>query len=172
MPKFDTPDPISVTIDRVVGDVRIVASERTDTSVDVRPSDPTKTLDVRGAENTQVEFSAGRLLVRGPKQRSFGRTESIDVTIQLPAGSHLQGGSDMGALECDGPLGDCRLKSGMGVIRIGETLSLQAKNAYGDVTVDRVVGDADISTASGEIRIGRITGAGVIKNANGDIHRR
>jgi len=171
MPKFDTPEPISVTIDRIVGDVRIVATERTDTSVEVRPSDPSKPLDVRGAENTQVEFSGGRLLVRGPKQpRSFiGRTESVDVTIQLPAGSHVQSTSDMGAFDCDGPLGSCRIKTAYGNIRLGETKVLQASTAYGDVTVDLVVGDADIATASGELRIGRITGAGMIKNSDGDI---
>lgn len=170
MPKFDTPEPISVTVERIVGDVRIVAGNRTDTSVDVRPSDPSRPQDVRGAENTQVELSGGRLLVRGPKQRSFiGRTESVDVTIELPAGSHVQGASDMGAFDCEGPLGSCRIKTAYGNIRLGETKLLQASTGYGDVTVDLVVGDADIATASGELRIGRITGAGMIKNSNGDI---
>lgn len=169
MPKFDTPDPISVTIDRIVGDIRIVAGERTDTTVDVRPSDPSKPSDVRGSEATQVEFSSGRLLVRGPKQRSFiGKTESVDVTIGLPAGSHVRGASEMGSFDCEGPLGSCRLKAAYGNIRLGETQALQANSAYGDVTVDLVAGDADIATASGELRIGRITGTGMIKNANGD----
>ena len=36
MPTFETPDPISVTID-IVGDARITASDRTDTVVTVRP---------------------------------------------------------------------------------------------------------------------------------------
>jgi DUF4097 and DUF4098 domain-containing protein YvlB len=127
-------------------------------------------LDVRGAENTQVEFSGGRLLVRGPKQRSFiGRTESVDVTIQLPAGSHVRGASAIGAFDCQGPLGSCRIKTDYGNIRLDETRVLQANTAYGDVTVDLVVGDADIATASGELRIGRITGAGMIKNSDGDI---
>ena len=38
MPTFDTPEPITVTVELSVGDLRIVASERTDTTVDVRPS--------------------------------------------------------------------------------------------------------------------------------------
>src|SRR5437764_958604 len=41
MPTFDTPEPISVTVEFGVGDLRIVASDRTDTMVEVRPSDPT-----------------------------------------------------------------------------------------------------------------------------------
>ena len=40
MPTFDTPEPISVTVEFGVGDLRIVASDRTDTMVEVRPSDP------------------------------------------------------------------------------------------------------------------------------------
>ena len=39
MPKFETPEPISVTLDYAVGNVRISASDRTDTVVEVRPSD-------------------------------------------------------------------------------------------------------------------------------------
>lgn len=39
MPNFDTPEPISVTLELGVGNVRITASDRTDTTVDVRPSD-------------------------------------------------------------------------------------------------------------------------------------
>ena len=39
MPTFDTDGPISVTIDLVVGDARITASDRSDTVVEVSPSD-------------------------------------------------------------------------------------------------------------------------------------
>ena len=42
MPTFETPEPISVSLELGVGDVRIAASERTDTVVEVRPSDPPK----------------------------------------------------------------------------------------------------------------------------------
>ena len=39
MPTFDTPGPISAVIDLVVGDARITASDRDDTTVEIRPSD-------------------------------------------------------------------------------------------------------------------------------------
>ena len=42
MPTFDTPEPITVTLELGVGDVRITASDRADTVVEVRPSDPAK----------------------------------------------------------------------------------------------------------------------------------
>ena len=59
MRTFDTPEPISVTVELGVGDLRIVASDRTDTMVEVRPSDAAKKADVTAAEQTRVEY-AGR----------------------------------------------------------------------------------------------------------------
>lgn len=64
MPTFDTPEPISVTLELGVGDIRIVAGERTDTVVEVRPSDAARTSDVTAAQQTRVEYAGGRLLRR------------------------------------------------------------------------------------------------------------
>ena len=81
MPTFDTPGPISAVIDLVVGDARITASDRDDTVVEIRPSDASHEQDVRVAEQTRVEYSAGRLLITAPRQRAlslFGRPGSIE----------------------------------------------------------------------------------------------
>jgi len=154
MPVFDTPEPISVTVELGVGDVRIAASDRSDTVVDVRPTDADQEPDVRAAEQTRVEYAAGRLLVKGPKQRGLGlfsRTGSIDVTIELPAGSQLDGDAGAAAFHCVGRLGPCRVKIGLG-----------------DVTMARLAGPADISAGSGHMRLGQVDGSAVIKNSNGD----
>jgi Putative adhesin len=154
MPTFDTPEPISVTIDIGLGDIHIAASDRTDTAVDVRPTDPARENDVRAAEQTRVEYATGQLLVSGPKQRGlslFGRPGSVDLTIELPAGSHLHGKASMAAFHCQGRLGEFRVRTG-----------------FGDITVDRAAGPADVSTGSGKIRLGTIDGSAVVKNSNGD----
>jgi Putative adhesin len=154
MPAFDTPEPISVTIELGVGDVRIAASDRADTVVDVRPSDDRDEHDVRAAEQTRVEYTAGRLLVMGPKQRGLGlfsKPGSVDVTIELPAGSRLQGDTGVAAFHCVGHLGACRVKTGVG-----------------DIAIDRLAGPADITTGTGQVRLGQIDGGAVIKNSNGD----
>src|SRR5688572_24689198 len=46
MTTFDTPDPITVDLEVGVGDVRIEATDRRDTTVQVRPSDPATPTDV------------------------------------------------------------------------------------------------------------------------------
>ena len=100
MPTFDTPGPVSAVLELVVGDVRITASDRDDTAVEIRPSDESHEPDVRAAEQTRVEYSAGRLLVKTPRQRSlslFGKPGSIDVTIGLPSDSQVYGDASVAA---------------------------------------------------------------------------
>src|SRR5688572_12589195 len=98
MPTFDTPEPISVSLELGVGDVRLDATDRVDTVVEVRPSDPSKEEDVAAAEETRVEYANGHLLIKGPsgwrQWTRWGGHESIDVSIGLPAGSqvHAEGG--------------------------------------------------------------------------------
>ena len=67
MPKFETPQPIAITVDVILGDVKIIASDRADTVVEVRPSDPSKKDDVRAAQETEVDFVAGHLTVKEPR---------------------------------------------------------------------------------------------------------
>ena len=172
MPTFDTPEPISVTLEVGVGDIRIVASDRTDTIVDVRPSDPAKKSDVTAAELTRVEYANGRLLVKAPKgwrQWSLRRGgESIDVEIGLPAGSQVVGESGVAGLRCTGRIGECRYKVGVGDIQLDQAGPLDLKTGAGDITVERAVDRAEITTGSGALRIGSIDGTAVVKNSNGD----
>ena len=86
MPTFATPEPITVSIWVPAGDIRITATERTDTVVDVQPGDVGRDEDVRAAEQTRVDFTDGHLSVRAPKPRNwglFGRTASVDIGIVL-----------------------------------------------------------------------------------------
>jgi hypothetical protein len=169
MPVFSTPEPIQAVIEFAVGDASITASDRDDTVVEVRPSDESRDADVRVAEQTRVEYLAGRLVVKGPKQRSlFGRPGSIDVIVELPAGSQLQGTAGMGALRGEGRLGDCRVKTGLGDIVLDETGALDVTTGAGAVTVDQVTGTADVTTSSGQIRLRAVRGRAAIKSSNGD----
>lgn len=172
MPTFTTPDPITATIELVIGDVRITAGDRDDTIVEVRPSDPSHELDVRAAEQTRVEFSAGRLLVKAPKQRGlglFGKAGSIDVTIELPSGSQLEGDASVATFRGVGRLGECRVKTSTGDVHLDTTGVLDVSTGGGAIAVNRVEGDADVRTGSGKIRLHEIEGRAVVKNSNGDI---
>jgi hypothetical protein len=173
MPRFDTPEPISVTVELGVGDIRIVASDRTDTIVEVRPSDDAKKSDVGAAQQARVEYDSGRLLVKAPKgwkrYTPRGGGESIAVQIDLPAGSHVQAGAGVVAFHATGRLGECHVRTGVGEIHVDQAGGpVDLKTGFGDITIGQADGDARITTGSGGVRVGTIEGTGVVKNANGD----
>jgi hypothetical protein len=172
MPAFDTPGPITVVIEIGVGDARITATDRSDTVVEVRPSDSSAGDDVRAAEQTRVEYTDGQLLIRAPKgwrRYSFsGDGGSIDLAIGVPAGSQLHGHAAVAAFRGVGRLGDCQVKTAVGDIQLDTTGALDASTATGAIVVDRVAGHAEVSTGSGRIRLGEVGGTAVIKNSNGD----
>jgi putative adhesin len=172
MQSFETPEPISVTVELGVGDIRIAASDRTETVVDVQPSDPAKQGDVSAAEQTRVDFANGRLLVRAPRGwrhwTPWGGGESIDVQIELPVGSRVWGGAGVAAMRCSGRIGDCRYRSGVGDIQIDHAGRVELKTGAGDITLDRVEGTAEVSTGSGAVGIAGIDGTAVVRNGNGD----
>lgn len=172
MPTFDTPEPISVTLELGIAHVRIVAADRTDTVVEVRPSDPAKKSDVTAAEHTRVEYADGRLSIKAPRGwrlysfRSGG--ESIDVQIDLPVGSHLRGDTGIGTLRASGRLGECSFGIGAGDIQIDRAGPVQLKTGVGHVTVGRTDGHTVVITGTGAVRIDGVDGTAVVKNSNGD----
>ncbi len=172
MPTYATPEPISVRLELGVGDIRITASDRTETVVDVRPSDPSSKDDVSAAERTRVEFADGRLSIKAPKSwRQYGGrgpNESIDVEIALPAGSRLDGEAGAAAIRSTGRLGELRYKTGAGAIRLDETATVRLRTGAGDVSVELAGGTAEIATGSGLIEVGGVDGPATVKNSNGD----
>jgi DUF4097 and DUF4098 domain-containing protein YvlB len=172
MPTFDTPNPITATVTVVSGDVRLVAGDAGATTVTVEPTDSGNAEDRRAAEQTRIEFTNGHLLVRAPKLRTWmprANGGSIDVTIELPAGSTVQAGAALADFTIDGPLAEARVKTGLGHVRIERAGTLVVKTGIGDISVDRVTGNAELTAGSGELRVRELDSTAVIKNSNGDI---
>lgn len=171
MPTFDTPEPISVSLELGVGDVRIEATDRADTVVEVRPSDPDSSDDVAAAEQTRVEYASGHLLVKAPsgwrQWTSWGGHESIDVSIQLPSGSKVLADGGVVSVRSRGQIGECRCKVGVGDIQLDEAGLVDLKSGIGDITVEQTVGKTEIVTGSGSVRIGSVAGTATVKNSNG-----
>jgi DUF4097 and DUF4098 domain-containing protein YvlB len=171
MPAFDTAGPISATIDVVVGDVRISAGDGAAAVIDVRPSNSSNDEDVKVAEQTRVEYANEHLLVKTPKVRSWRQRStggSVDVTIELPAGSQLRATGQMTDFSCAGRLGKSRIRTGMGLIALDEVDTPNLKTGIGDISVERATGHAEIASGSGDVRATELAASAVIKNSNGD----
>ncbi|MCF2533759.1 DUF4097 family beta strand repeat-containing protein [Yinghuangia soli] len=168
MPSFDTPAAISATVQVDAGSVRFTAADRTDTVVDVRPRDPGKDQDVRSAQQTEVTYSGGVLTIRTPKQRYlFGRTGTVDVTVDLPTGSNVQMNGAWTQVLGEGRLGEVRVKTSAGDVRLDTTGQLHLTAAHGSINVARIDGSAQITTSSGSMRVGTVNGSAVLKNSHG-----
>jgi hypothetical protein len=172
MPAFDTAGPVTVAIDLPAGDVRIAATDRADTTVEVTPSDPGRDADVQAARETRVEHLGGDIVIRAPKPRGLrmiGRPGFVDITVGLPAGSRLRVEASAAAVHATGRLDDCRITTGAGEVELEETGPLYVSTGIGAVLVTKVTGRAETRTGSGRIRLAELDGPAVVKDSNGSI---
>ncbi|WP_217205844.1 DUF4097 family beta strand repeat-containing protein [Streptomyces sp. AC550_RSS872] len=162
MQKFDTPTPapVSVVLDIPAGNVRFIAADRADTTVEILPADATKSRDVKAAEQIQVSYSDGGngdgvLRIEAPeaKNQYFGPSGAVEVTVQLPAGSHIEAKTASGEFRGVGRLGDVTFDGAHGSVKLDEASSARLTLMAGDVFVGRLAGPAQISTQKGELRI-------------------
>ncbi|GAA5140086.1 DUF4097 family beta strand repeat-containing protein [Pseudonocardia adelaidensis] len=169
MPTFATPEPITVTLDLVIADLRLRAGERADTVVTIGPRDPSNSEDVQLAERTRVDFADGRLEIRAHRSwRSlspFRTGGALEIEIELPAGSEVRGEASIAEVHAAGELGACRFTTSIGDLTFDRT-GPATLSTHGRVTVGRIGGAAEISSA-GAVRIDETAGTTTIKNLNG-----
>ncbi|GAA1023859.1 hypothetical protein Aple_008810 [Acrocarpospora pleiomorpha] len=171
MQKFDTPAPISAVLDVPAGRVQFIAADRADTAVEIRPADASKSRDVQAAEQTKVEYGDGVLRIEVPvKSQLFGASGSIEVTVQLPAGSRVEVKAAATEFRAVGRLGDVTFEGAYDQIKVDEAASARITAVAGDVSVGRLTGAAEISTAKGDIRVAEaVRGQVALRTDMGDI---
>ncbi|MFJ9917030.1 DUF4097 family beta strand repeat-containing protein [Actinacidiphila glaucinigra] len=172
MQKFATTAAISAVLDIPTGRVRFIAADRADTTVEVLPADPSKSRDVRTAEQTTVTFIEGVLQIHTPESgnRLLGPSGSLEVTVQLPTGSHIQGKAAGCELRGVGRLGDVDFDGAYRQIKIDEAAGVRLTAVDGDVEIGRLTGPANISTARGDIRVAEaVRGTVELHTQMGDI---
>ena len=174
MPNFKTPQPISVHLELgAVGVIRLAASDRPDTTIEVRPANPASEADIAAAEQTRIEYSDGRLTIKGPKgwryYSGWGQwRESINVEIAIPVGSRFEGKVGVGNLHCEGWLDAICVKTGAGEIQVEQAGPVTLHTGAGNVNIEYVAGPAEISTGTGRIEVSRADGPAAVRNSNGD----
>ncbi|MEU0072455.1 DUF4097 family beta strand repeat-containing protein [Streptomyces sp. NPDC006332] len=172
MQKFDTPAPISAVLDIPAGRVQFIAADRADTTVEVLPANPSKGRDTEAAEQTTVAYTDGvlRITASTSDRQLFGPSGSVEVTVKLPAGSHVEAKTGSAELRGVGRLGDVAFDGAYRRIKIDEAASVRLTATDGDVEVGRLGGSAEISTARGDIRIAEAgRGTVVLRTQSGDI---
>ena len=138
-------------------------------------------------EQTRVELTGGRLVVRTPKALPL-RGVPLAVTVRAPAGSHVTGRSgtagftitgsagrldvstgsgDIAADRADGSAG---ISTGSGAVRLGPMLGgLRARSGSGDMEVSSVAGPTSLHTGTGDVWLGAVAGDVMAKTGSGDL---
>src|ERR1700754_4175019 len=189
MPNFDTPQPITATVEIASGTVRLVASERTDTVVEVRPRDENRSQDVKVAQQVRVEVRNGKLSVLSHRGFSLPRRGAVVVDVALPSGSRLHASVVSAHLTADGEYADCTLASVSGDVAVESATenvkvdnvsgaisvgaarkSASVSTVSGDATFGELRGDIEFQAASGSLTVGRLEGKVNAQTASGDVN--
>ncbi|WP_217230161.1 DUF4097 family beta strand repeat-containing protein [Streptomyces anulatus] len=172
MQKFDTTAPVTAVLDIPAGRIRFIAADRADTTVEVRPADASRSRDVKAAERIEVAYGDGvlRIAAQAAENRILGGSGSVEVTVQLPTGSHVEAHAAAAELRGVGRLGDVAFDGAYRRIKIDEAASVRLTAIEGDIEIGRLGGPSEISTARGDIRIAEAArGTVVLSTRSGDI---
>lgn len=161
MPTFDTPTPVRVVLNLMFGQVRILASDRAETTVEAFPRDRDDHDDVRAAEQLHIDYTEGRLLVNVPESGQGGGAVIVAVTV--PTGSSLHGRGTAADFLGVGELGECQLSTGLGQITLDRTGPLQLAASLGDITVGRAAGGVEATADRGDVHLAQVDGGATIR---------
>ncbi|MFI6808758.1 DUF4097 family beta strand repeat-containing protein [Streptomyces luteogriseus] len=172
MQKFHSPAPVSAVLDIPAGHISLIAADRTDTTVEVLPADPSRSRDVKAAEHIEISHDDGVLRITAPAagNRILGHSGSVEVTVQLPAGSRVRAKGAAAELRGVGRLGDVAFDAAQGSVKLDETGSATLTLLAGDISVGRLGGPAEISTQKGDLHIAEaVSGAVTLRTGQGHI---
>ncbi|MFE1289049.1 hypothetical protein [Streptomyces sp. NPDC058751] len=172
MQKFDTPAPVSAVLDIPAGRIRFIAADRADTTVEVLPANRSKSRDVKAAEQTEVSCADGvlRVEIPGARNRGLGPSGAVEVTVQLPAGSHVEAKAAAAEFRGVGRLGDVTFEGGHRSVELDEADSVRLAGLDADITVGRLHGPAEISTQKGDLTVSEaVRGTLTLSTEKGDI---
>ena len=177
--QFETPRPVHLFTEIGKGTVKVVATDTTDTRVDITGRD---------ADQVEVHQSGDQVSVKGPRQRGIFGDNRLDVVVTLPVGSQAAVRTGSADISVTGTVSQSQLKSGSGDVEVDvvdgalvvETGSgdvrveevraeLKVKSGSGDVLVVDAGSTALVSTGSGNVQLWTTRGPAVVKTGSGDV---
>jgi hypothetical protein len=143
--------------------------------------------EAEAVRQTRVDFTAGRLVVRAPKELQL-RNVPIAVSVQAPTGSHVDAGSGSGNVTISGAAGRLNLRtgsgrittdqaegaakvdSGSGIVRLGPMAAgVRAKTGTADIEVQAVGAASTVVTGSGDVWLGAVSGDVLARTGSGRV---
>ena len=160
---FETHRPVHLLTELGQGSVNVVATDTTETHVEVTGRD---------AEDVAVRQDGDRISVVAPRQRSgfLGREHRLDVVVTLPTGSELTIRTGSADIDVSGTVAGGQLKSGSGRVRVDTTdAPLSIASGSGDVDVDTATAEVRVKSGSGSVRLADLATTSAVSTGSGGV---
>ncbi|WP_127479493.1 DUF4097 family beta strand repeat-containing protein [Nocardioides pantholopis] len=162
--EFETPRPVELVVETDQGTVRVTATDTTETRIRVVGAD---------ARETSVEQADGRIEITAPRRRRgflSGAPGSLDVEVELPAGSDAAIRTGSADVTLEGALRRLQVRTGSGGVRVEQlTGPGRVETGSGDVRVQQAAGELQVKTGSGDLEVTRAAGALAVSAGSGDV---
>jgi DUF4097 and DUF4098 domain-containing protein YvlB len=150
--RFPTEEPVGLDIELPAGEVRIEASDRHETEVELRPLRDDEA-SRQAVEEATITMRAGALTVDVPDRRRLRvRPAEVALLIRCPEGSGAKVKTKSADVLGRGRFGDVRIAA-----------------VSGDVDWGEVNGDGQLNTVSGSVRLGPVSGSLDVNTVSGDV---
>ncbi|MGH8958064.1 MAG: DUF4097 family beta strand repeat-containing protein [Acidimicrobiia bacterium] len=120
-----------------------------------------------GSEFVVVEQLGSTILVREERRLFGGR--SVNIRVSTPPGSHLDATVASMDIYSRVDLGRINLQTASGDLDLGQADNVVLRSASGDVKIDEVLNNCEVSSASGDVRVHQVSGDLIVSTASGDI---
>jgi DUF4097 and DUF4098 domain-containing protein YvlB len=173
---FQTPGPLALELRMPAGEIRVQASERADTVVELDASSSRD--EVRQAiEDARIEIRPrgdGHVVIVDvrPRKRfglSFDRGD-ITMRVSCPNDADVEVSTASADVEIRGRLGALSAELASGDLRAEELNGrVEVKSASGDIALDLIGDEASVASASGDVYVRSVHGEAIVRTASGDV---
>ncbi len=158
---FQTPGPLALELRMPAGEIRVQASERADTVVELDASSARDEVR-RAIEDARIEI----------RPRGDGHVVIVDVRARRRFGLSFDGGEITMRVSCPNDA-DVEVSTASADVEIrGRLGALSAELASGDLRAEELNGRVDVKSASGDISLEDIGDAASVTSASGDVYVR
>ena len=167
MHEFPATAPVRLRVEFGAGDIAIKAEQTDRVTVELRGHDDSGHALVG---ESIVEQRGDEVVVEVPRRTGFlRRTPQLTLIVTLPEGSRADVRSESADIETTGRLGDTKVKTGSGDVRIEQAADLTVQSGSGDVSIGAADGAATLNAGSGDVTARSIAGPARVSTGSGDI---
>lgn len=172
MPSFQTPEPITLSVELASGALIVNADAIATTDIEMRPARAGDEDAQDLIDQARVDHSGDQVTIHLPHSSRvhLGRSPGVVIEVRVPIGSRLAARTKSAGVTVRGELGDTRVATGSGDVALEDVDgTLVVESGSGGVRVATIAGDASVKTASGDVVIGTCCSDVKIHTASGGI---